>query len=614
MKNNSMKKYTLLLTSVVLFFPNVVMGIGGASGPKTYSSQGKIGAVVMNPYKIAPLTALIKNGGYDVKNAKVEVLGKGKEGISIKYNPSDREILTHGGIPIFGLYPDYINRVKVDYERSIDGLRSEKISEEYKIYAPPVYIESTGVNQIGVLPKAKIVVKADKKIKNNLYLINHLIRYPLANSAQAVWNNPTGGAMEWDLQSYNWIVDTNGDIRWYLKNDELRDPENIYKKGNMMGFIQLENGSLLWGMGQRYMNYDLMGREIFNRKLPMGYIDFSHHIEYTEKGTYLLRVASSDQKRKDGKNVRTVRDVIIEVDKDGKVIDEWKLYDILDPYRDVNLLVLDQGAVCLNVDKDKVGTTSKKEDLEDKNAPFGDVTGVGAGRNWAHVNSVDYDPSDDSIIISSRHQSAIIKIGRDKKVKWILGAHKGWGEKYKKALLQPIDKNGKKIVCEDEYSKCPGYENEDGGFDFTWTQHTAYYVPSMSKKGKIVVSVFDNGDTRGMHQPPFATSKYSRAVFYMIDEKNKTVEQIWEYGKQRGFDYYSPITSITQYFDKTNSVFVYSATAGLGKYLLNMGNTEPILSEFDFDTKKNLFEMKFENLGGQIGYRAYPININKAFD
>ncbi|EAK8296709.1 hypothetical protein E7M00_05960 [Campylobacter jejuni] len=34
---------------------------------------------------------------------------------------------------------------------------------------------------------------------------------------------------------------------------------------------------------------------------------------------------------------------------------------------------------------------------------------------WAHVNSVDYDPSDDSIIISSSHQSAVVKIGRDKK-------------------------------------------------------------------------------------------------------------------------------------------------------------------------------------------------------
>ncbi len=46
--------------------------------------------------------------------------------------------------------------------------------------------------------------------------------------------------------------------------------------------------------------------------------------------------------------------------------------------------------------------------------PFGDI--ARPGRNWAHVNSVSCnDPRDDSIfIISSRHQSAIIKIGRDK--------------------------------------------------------------------------------------------------------------------------------------------------------------------------------------------------------
>ncbi len=48
-------------------------------------------------------------------------------------------------------------------------------------------------------------------------------------------------------------------------------------------------------------------------------------------------------------------------------------------------------------------------------ATIGDIAGTGIGRNWAHVNSVDYDPSDDSIIISSRHQSAVVKIGRDKK-------------------------------------------------------------------------------------------------------------------------------------------------------------------------------------------------------
>ncbi len=68
----------------------------------------------------------------------------------------------------------------------------------------------------------------------------------------------------------------------------------------------------------------------------------------------------------------------------------------------------------------------------------GDISGVRAGRNWAHVNSVDYDPTDDSIIISSRHQSAIIKIGRDKKVKWILSAPDGWKGDLAKKFSNPL--------------------------------------------------------------------------------------------------------------------------------------------------------------------------------
>lgn len=180
-----------------------------------------------------------------------------------------------------------------------------------------------------------------------------------------------------------------------MKSDVIRDPDNLYLKGNMMGFQQTKDGYMLFGMGQRYIKFDLMERIVFDRVLPNSYIDFSHHIEQTAKGTYLMRVASANQKRADGKNVRSVRDVIIE---------------------------LDQGTVCLNVDADKAGTTTNKEELEDPNAPWGDILGVGIGRNWAHVNSVNYDAADDSIILSIRHQSAVVKIGRDKEVKWILSS------------------------------------------------------------------------------------------------------------------------------------------------------------------------------------------------
>ena len=107
------------------------------------------------------------------------------------------------------------------------------------------------------------------------------------------------------------------------------------------------------------------------------------------------------------------------------------------------------------------------------------------GRNWAHVNSVDYDPTDDSIIISSRHQSAIIKIGRDKKVKWILGAPRGWKGDFAKKVLKPVDKNGKAIPCTD--ATC------EGGFDWTWTQHTAFRIDSMSKDGVVYLTASTTG-------------------------------------------------------------------------------------------------------------------------
>ena len=240
--------------------------------------------------------------------------------------------------------------------------------------------------------------------------------------------------------------------------------------------------------------------------------------------------------------------------------------------------------------------------------------GSGPGRNWAHVNSVDYDPSDDSIIISSRHQDAVIKIGRDKKVKWIMGAHKGWKDQFKGYLLQPVDKDGKKIVCEDEYSKCPGYESEKGGFDWQWTQHTAFRIDSKSKKGVVYLTVFDNGDTRGMEQPAMAGMKYSRAVVYKIDENAKTVEQVWEYGKQRGSEWYSSVTSLAQYQDDLDSVMVYSAVAGMQFDIAKgrpVGVPSPHINEFEWGAKEPSIEIKMTNA---MGYQAFPFSLEKAFE
>ena len=121
-------------------------------------------------------------------------------------------------------------------------------------------------------------------------------------------------------------------------------------------------------------------------------------------------------------------------------------------------------------------------------------------------------------------------------------------------VLKPVDKDGKPIACTD--ATC------EGGFDWTWTQHTAWRIDAKSKPGIVYLSVFDNGDARGMEQPALPEMKYSRAVVYKIDEKKMTVEQIWSYGEEAGHDWFSPVTSLTEYHADKDSIFVYSATAG----------------------------------------------------
>ena len=399
---------------------------GGPSGARVnFGVQGNIGEIIVNPYKIAPLTAVIRNGGYELTEATVRVVPK-PDGQEISYKVSRSELLTHAGIPVFGLYPDYNNTIEVSYTRVFHG-KTEKFNDTYHVYTAPVYSEVSGSPAMHHNMFETKVHKVDKEFGDRLYLVNNLMQN-YAKAARFVWNNSSGGALEWNFYPQNAIIDTKGEVRWYMHVESIYDVESVYRSGVMMGFQQDADGNLTWGYGQRYVKYDLMGREIYNRRLPVGYSDFSHSLDNAQNGHSFLRVASSDHRRADNKRVHTVRDVILELDGNGKVVDEWRLWEILDPHRSNVMKVLDQGAVCLNIDASKAGQTMSSADLAklETSDQFGDIVGTGEGRNWAHVNSVDYDPTDDSIIISSRHQSAIVKIGRDKKIKWMIASPEGW--------------------------------------------------------------------------------------------------------------------------------------------------------------------------------------------
>ncbi|WOT06635.1 aryl-sulfate sulfotransferase [Shewanella youngdeokensis] len=589
-----MKKSTPLKLSLLSL---LVCGIANAGSFPPAPAFGELGAVVIDPYRLSPLTALIGLDSHTVSDVHVMVHGKGKDGVDINYDVSNTSVNTHDGIPVWGLYSDHANKVTVKFKK--DG---KSFSEDYTIITNAVsnpYIDSRNIT---ALPQVKVTT-VDQKFKDRLYLVNS--NTYSADGANLNWATPkpigakftdpapAGGAMPFDMPPLTYVVDTKGEIRWWMNSENFYDGFDIdaNKRGSLTGLNLTKQGTYTFVMGQSYGEFDLMGRMTKSR-LPRGYIDASHEINQTDKGNYLIRAAKQNYKRADGSYVNTVRDHIIEVTPGGDVVDVWDLNKILDNTREDVLLALDAGAVCMNVDVNAQGKTVEVE----QNAPFGDLVGVGAGRNWAHVNSVEYDASDDSIILSVRHQG-VVKISRDKQIKWILSPNVGWGKLANK-VLTPVDSKGRKLNCN-------GVRCEGTDFDWSFSQHDA----KLSSKGTL--TVYDNGGTRGYEQPALKSMKYSRFVEYKINEKKGTVEQVWEYGKERGFAWFSPITSNTEYRADRDTMFGFGGSVNIFKKEGTIGR----ISEIDYKTKQVKVEIDVINDKAHAPhYRALIVEPNSLFN
>ena len=158
-----------------LAFSGAALASGGGSGPAVhYVAPGKLGEIVNNPYKIAPLTAVIKNGGYVLKDASVRIVPK-KDGQEIKYKVSDTALRTYAGIPVWGLYPDYNNTVEVSYTYIDNGKETRVENEQYRMYAPAVFTPVNGSMAQHHNMFETEVVKVDPAFSDRLYLINNFL-------------------------------------------------------------------------------------------------------------------------------------------------------------------------------------------------------------------------------------------------------------------------------------------------------------------------------------------------------------------------------------------------------------------------------------------------------
>ncbi|MDW7645233.1 MAG: aryl-sulfate sulfotransferase [Desulfuromonadales bacterium] len=592
------KKYLVTLLASAALIASLTC-LANAAGYPPAPPAGKLGAIIVNPYDNAPLTAVVLLNGHEISDVKVTVHGKGEKGIDISYPVGKTSLLTHDGVPIFGMYASYKNKVTVEWKE--DG---KSMKEDYNILTGPITNHYVDNRSLSVLQPVN-VKKMSKGFEDRLYLINSSTNTfhgsdlhwagQKPQNAHPLDPSPAVGSMSFEAAPMTYIIDSQGEYRWWLNQDATFKgyDMDVYKRGYLMGLSQTKDGSYVFGQGQTWGEFDMLGRIITHKPLPGNYIDQSHEARYTSNNTVLLRVGKKNYRRPDGQVVHTVRDQIIEVDMKGNLLDAWDLNKILLPLRDDLLGALDQGAVCLNVDLEHAGQQAELE----PDTPFGDALGVGPGRNWAHVNSIEYDPKDDSIIVSLRHQG-VMKIGRDKQVKWILTPNIGW-EHLSDRVLTPVDSKGRKLNCQG--AVCEGTD-----FDWTFTQHTAW----LSSKGTL--TVFDNGDGRGYEQPALPSMKYSRFVEYKIDEKNMTVQQVWEYGKEKGYDWYSPVTSVTEYRPETDTMFNFSGSIDLFKQ--GPAPTLGKLTEIDYKSKEIKVEIDvLTDKPHKPHYRALVVNDDTLF-
>jgi len=298
------------------------------------------------------------------------------------------------------------------------------------------------------------------------------------------------------LLSYTIAFDSAGEVVWYSSQGT----------GDMR---QLSNGNLWWRTGNRVLETDMLGEIVNTTVLEDPGLGLHHDTFPTEHGTILsisresvvvddFPTSYTDENAPTA-TVTVLDEPIVEFALDGSLVNKWLLTEMLDPTR--------------------IGYGSLGEPPD--------------GFDWAHANAVVHDPRDDSVIVSVRHQDAVVKFSRSTgNLIWILGPHNNWSGEFQQYLLDPV------------------------GFPFAWQHHQ--HAPMITPSGNILL--FDNGNFRaspfdGMTPIPDAEN-CSRAVEYQIDEVQMEVRQVWEYGCNAEQRLYSSFISDADWMKETGNVLI----------------------------------------------------------
>ncbi|MCI8863699.1 MAG: aryl-sulfate sulfotransferase [Lachnospiraceae bacterium] len=233
----------------------------------------------------------------------------------------------------------------------------------------------------------------------------------------------------------------------------------------------------------------------------------------------------------------TVEDMCVLIDRNtGDILKTWDYKNCLDP--------------------DKVGKS-----------------GSWSAHDWFHNNAVWYDKHTNSLTFSGRHVDSMINIDFETgKLNWVIGDPTGWPQDVvDKYFFKPVGNN----------------------FEWQYEQHACVVTPSGD------VMCFDNHHYGSKVRDEFLPAKdsYSRGVRYKINTKDMTIEQVWQYGKDRGAEFFSPYICNVEYYNEGHYMVHSGGIAydsegnpseGLGAFAKNMGGKLESITVEICDEKKQL--------------------------
>ena len=424
--------------------------------------------IMKNPNPRVPLAAVVRFRPSETGRTRIDIRDPDRQW-SVEFGP---ERPPAEGLPILGMRPDRDHELRVTLIAESGAEVTAPASLHYR--TPPL---PSGHD----FPHGIRINRDDRS------------RREPGVRLLSVHRIPRGRYNEWSEEmvdfGFGWgiivALDADNEVCWYYKTDSFLE-----------GIDRLGTGNLIFHRWDFHtFEIDMLGNTVnqwYAARRPQGpaagaiAVDTAglhHQPKEMPNGNFLIFTASAreiddyytDQYNLDAPRRRAlvVGDGVAEMDRrTGELLWEWSAFDHLDPFR--------------------IGYGGTDD--------YWALRGFEGALDWTHGNGATYDARDDSVIVSLRHQDALVKVDRASGgIRWILGEPTEWGPLADR-VLKPLNLA-------------------------RWPYHG--HNPRMTPEGTIVF--FDNG-TWGARppKPPVPPERnFSRGVEYRVDEEKMTVEEVW---------------------------------------------------------------------------------------